>query len=65
MLTPIQFIEILAVLVIILYTAIAISFLVTTERTPRSYECVFAYVGCLFIVVIGLTVFSICILVTH
>ena len=65
MLTPVQFIELLAVFIIILYTAIAISFLTTTERTPRSYECVFAYVGVLFLVVMALASCSICVLTTH
>ena len=65
MLTPIQFIELLAVFIIALYTAIAISFLATTERTPRSYECVFMYVGGLFLAVMALASYSICVLTTH
>lgn len=65
MLTPIQFIELLSVFIITLYTAIAISFLATTERTPRSYECVFAYVGCLFIVIMLLASCSVCVLTNN
>lgn len=65
MLTPIQFIELLAVFVIILYTAMVITCFVMTDKEERNLATILVYTGSVFIFIMIITALAISKLTAH
>ena len=65
MLTPIQFIELLAVFVIILYTAMVITCFVMTDKEERNLGAILVYTGSVFIFIMIITALAISKLTAH
>ena len=65
MFTPIQFIELLAVFIIILYTAMVITYFVITDKEERNLGPMLVYTGGVFIFITITTALSISELAKH
>ena len=65
MLAPIQFIELLAVFIIILYTAMVITYFVITDKEERNLGPILVYTGGVFIFIMITTALAVSELTKH